>query len=115
MNENLRRGEEWASKVLLHAQAQRAGGGLASGFMVEALEANGVLALLEEYFRLADAAQRQRLQAAKAGSATSPEKAAAARANGARAAEVHRRKAALRRAAREQEQLKKELRRRRQA
>lgn len=108
----LKRGEEWASRMLLQAQTQQAGGLIPSGFLVEALDAPGVLALLEEYFRLADAAQRQRLQAAKAGSATSPGKAAAARANGLRAGEAHRRRAALRRLAREQEELKKALRRR---
>lgn len=107
MNELLKQGEEWASRALMVMGDQQAVTPVTVLFPDQA----AVAALLQRYFELSES-ERKRAEALRAagaagGKVITPAKSEAARLNGQKAAETHRRKAALRRAAREAEALKK--------
>lgn len=108
MTEELRQGEEWASRVLLLFGNKQ----LPIPVTITYPDVPGVCALLKKYFELTDEARAHaemlRTAGAAGGRATSPAKAEAARLNGQKAGEAHRRKAELRRAARAAEDLKQE-------
>lgn len=116
MSEQLSAGEAWASRTLLKLQSQ-VGGVLPSDerVVIDWPDAPGVVALLEQYFRLAEADRKLRQQlrenGALGGAVTSPAKAEASRRNGQRAGEAHRRRAMLRRAEKEAAELQREIRR----
>lgn len=108
MTEELKQGEEWASRALLLFSNEQA----PIPVTITYPDVRGVQALLKKYFELTDEARARaemlRSAGAVGGKATTPAKIEAARLNGQKAGEAHRRKAELRRAARAAEELKQE-------
>lgn len=108
MTEELKQGEEWASRALLLFSNEQA----PIPVTITYPDVPAVQALLQRYFELVDEvrARTEMLRSAGAvgGKATTPAKTEACRLNGQKAGEAHRRRAELRRVARAAEELKQE-------